>query len=138
VAILIAFSFLIGYSPSAGVADWLLTVIILILALLAFSMMGVTFGLAAKTDEGSGMFSYLVIGLLFVSSGFAPTATMPAPLRTFADHQPMTVVIDAIRNAQLGVLGNGSTTAAILWLVGIAIAFGVLAALANRRLRLSA
>jgi ABC-2 type transport system permease protein len=138
VAILIAVSFLIGYRPSADVVGWLLTAAILILALLAFSVMGVTFGLVAKTDEGSGMFSYLVIGLLFVSSGFAPTETMPTPLRAFADHQPMTVVINAIRDAQLGIPGSGSAPAAMLWLTGIAIGFSVLAVFANRRLRLSA
>jgi ABC-2 type transport system permease protein len=136
VTILIGASFLIGYRPSAGLTGWLLSGAVLVLALVAFSEVGVTFGLAAKTDEGSGMFAYLVMGLLFVSSGFAPTETMPGPLRAFADHQPMTTIVNTIRNAQLGLPDDGDALGAVLWLSGIIIAFAFFANLANRRLKL--
>ncbi|MDR2380316.1 MAG: ABC transporter permease, partial [Bifidobacteriaceae bacterium] len=101
VAVILVVALLIGYRPRADVAGWLVTAGVLTLTLVAFCLMGVTFGLAAKSAEGSGVFSYLVIGLLFVSSGFAPTSSMPAPLRVFADHQPMTYIINAIRDTQL-------------------------------------
>jgi ABC-2 type transport system permease protein len=138
VALLLGVAFAIGYRSSTGLAGWGVTVGVLVLTLVAFSLMGVTFGLAAKTTEGSGMFSYIVIGLLFVSSGFAPTSTMPGPLRAFADHQPMTAIIDAIRGTQLGLPSGGAVVSALVWLVGLVAAFSALAALANRRATLRA
>jgi ABC-2 type transport system permease protein len=137
VALILVVALLIGYRPRADVAGWLVTAGVLTLTLVAFCLMGVTFGLAAKSAEGSGVFSYLVIGLLFVSSGFAPTSTMPAPLRAFADHQPMTHIINAIRDTQLALPGQGATLLAVLWLTGLAALFAALAILANRRLSLT-
>ncbi|MDR1799010.1 MAG: ABC transporter permease [Bifidobacteriaceae bacterium] len=133
VAVLLAVAFAIGYRPKATLGGWLVTVAVLVAALVAFSLMGVAFGLVAKTEEGASMFVYLMIGLLFVSSGFAPTATMAAGLRAFADHQPMTPLIDAIRSAQLGAVDPGTTWLGLAWLAAIAIAFGALANLAGRR-----
>jgi ABC-2 type transport system permease protein len=132
-AVLCAVAGLIGYRSNADAAGWVITAALLALVLVAFSIMGVAFGLVAKTAEGAGMFSYLLIGLLFVSSGFAPTDTMPGPLRAFADHQPMTVIINAIRNTQLGQPNQNGTLTAVAWLVGLVVAFSVLAAYANKR-----
>ncbi|MDR3359621.1 MAG: ABC transporter permease [Bifidobacteriaceae bacterium] len=131
-AILGAIAFLIGFRPQADLAGWALATALLALVLAVFSTMGVAFGLAAKTNEGAGMFSYAVIGLLFVSSGFAPTATMPAPVRAFADHQPMTAVIDALRGAALGHPAAADTGAAFAWLVAMLVVFAAFALWANR------
>jgi ABC-2 type transport system permease protein len=136
VVLILAVALLIGYRPGAGLGGWTVTAVILVLTLVAFSVMGVTFGLAAKSDEGASVFSYLVIGLLFVSSGFAPTETMPRALQAFAEHQPMTAIIDAIRNAQLAMPDAGAALAATLWLAGIAALFAALAAAAHRRVKL--
>jgi ABC-2 type transport system permease protein len=133
VAIVLAVAFAIGYRPSAGTGAWALTAAVLIAALVVFSMLGVAFGLAAKTSEGSSVFSYLVMGLLFVSSGFAPTSTMPAGLAAFANHQPMTAIIDSLRSAQLSLPDQGSTPRALAWLAAMLLAFTALAAWANNR-----
>lgn len=79
------------------------------------------------------MFMYLVMGLLFVSSGFAPSDTMAPALQAFADHQPMTPIINALRAAQLGLDDQGSTVIALGWLVGIGVAFAAFAAWAYQR-----
>jgi ABC-2 type transport system permease protein len=133
VAVILAVELLIGYRPKADVAGWALTVALLLLTVVVFSVIGVAFGLAAKTDEGSGMFSYLVIGLLFVSSGFAPTSSMPAPLAVFADHQPMTAIINAIRANQLNLPDQGATPAAFAWLAAMLAVFTALAGWASRQ-----
>ncbi|MBM6621963.1 ABC transporter permease [Micrococcaceae bacterium RIT802] len=132
VALVLLISGLVGYRPRADAAGWGLTIGLLLLVLIGFTLMGVTFGLAARTVEGASLFSYLLIGLLFVSSGFAPTDTMPAGLRVFADHQPLTPIINALREAQLGQ-ATTSMWAALAWSAGICLVFGVLAQLAARR-----
>jgi ABC-2 type transport system permease protein len=133
VVMLLGVAMAIGYRPSAGWAEWGVTLGLLLAALVAFSIMGVGFGLAAKTAEGSTVFSYLLMGLLFVSSGFAPTGAMPAAVRAFADHQPMTSIIDAIRDAQLGQVDPGATVRACAWLAAVIVGFGALTGAMGRR-----
>jgi ABC-2 type transport system permease protein len=133
VALIGLFALLIGYRPVAGPAGWALTAGLLLLALVAFSLAGVAFGMVAKTVEGAGMIVYIMMGLLFVSSGFAPTHTMPIPLRVFAEHQPMTAIVNAIRDAQLALPDDGSALAATIWLAAIAAAGAVAALIANAR-----
>jgi ABC-2 type transport system permease protein len=53
-------------------------------------VVGIFFGLLAKTTEGAGAFSYILLLLVFVSSGFVPTSSMTPLLRGFAENQPMT------------------------------------------------
>ena len=55
-------------------------------------------GLTAKTVEGAGAFAYPLIFLPFISSAFVPTESMPGPVRAFAEHQPVTSIVDAIRD----------------------------------------
>jgi ABC-2 type transport system permease protein len=127
-----AVALLVGYRPHTDAAGWVASVGLLVAALVAFTMMGVAFGQLAKTNEGAGMFSYAVMALLFVSSGFAPTDTMPAGLRVFADHQPITPIIDALRDAQLGTLDSTATATAFGWLAAVCLVFGILSAAARR------
>ncbi len=133
VAIVFAFGLLVGYRPHADLGGWAATVGLLLLTLIAFTTVGVTFGLISKSAEGASMFSYLLLGLLFVSSGFAPTDTMPAGLAAFADHQPMTPLIDALRSAQLGQPLATDLWVAASWLIAITMAFALLAHTATRR-----
>jgi len=135
VVVIILVALLCGYRPQAGLTGWVLTVLLLFVTLVAFTVMGVAFGLLAKTNEGSGMFSYLVMALLFVSSGFAPTSTMRAGLRAFADNQPMTPIINTLRDAQFGQVDAGTTVTAFVWLAVVIIVFAVLAGVATKRTR---
>jgi len=135
VVVIILVAVLCGYRPQAGFAGWVLTVALLLATLIAFTVMGVAFGLLAKTNEGAGMFSYLVMVLLFVSSGFAPTDTMRAGLRAFANNQPMTPIIDTLRDAQFGRADVGTTLTAFAWLAAVIVVFAVLAGVASKRPR---
>ncbi|MGW3346970.1 ABC transporter permease, partial [Nonomuraea rubra] len=69
----------------------------LILFTLALTWIAVIPGLTAKTMEGASAFSYPLIFLPFLSSAFVPTDTMPTILRIFADNQPVTSIVNAIR-----------------------------------------
>jgi ABC-2 type transport system permease protein len=133
VAIVFAFGLLVGYRPQATMGGWLATIGLLLLTLVAFTTVGVAFGLVSASAEGSSMFSYLLLALLFISSGFAPTSTMPSGLRAFADSQPMTPLIDALRSTQLGQPAGADPWVAAAWLVAITVAFALLAHWAGGR-----
>jgi ABC-2 type transport system permease protein len=124
---------LIGYRPTASGTAWGISLGLIGLVLVAFTLMGVAFGLIATSAEGSAMFSYAVIGLLLVSSGFVPTSSMPKPVQIFADHQPMTPVIDALRDAQAGLLNSPALWPALAWLTAIIVVFTVVSCAAARR-----
>ena len=83
-----------GFRSGAGVLAWLAVAGILVLFTLAMTWIAVIAGLSAKTVEGAGAFSYPLIFLPFISSAFVPTDTMPGPVRVFAEHQPVTSIID--------------------------------------------
>ncbi len=55
-------------------------------------------GLTAKSVDGASAFSYPLIFLPFISSAFVPTDTMPGPVRAFAEHQPVTSIVNTIRD----------------------------------------
>ena len=74
----------------------------------------VTFRLLANSGEGSVAFSYPMMGLLFISSAFAPTKTMSGIVRIFAEHQPMTPIIEAVRALLMNEpVGNNALIAVI-------------------------
>jgi ABC-2 type transport system permease protein len=120
-------AFLMGFRPGAHATGWLLASGIIILFILGMTWMGVTFGLLAKSFEGAGVFSYIVLFLLFISSAFVPTATMPAALRAFAEYQPMTPIIESVRSLMLGGQAERSTAIAIAWCLLILIFFYITA-----------
>jgi ABC-2 type transport system permease protein len=76
---------------------WLAVTGILVLFTLALTWVAVIAGLAASSTDGATAFSYPLIFLPFVSSAFVPTGTMPGPVRAFAENQPVTAIVDAIR-----------------------------------------
>src|SRR6185503_5741311 len=71
---------------------------LLMLFTLTVTWLAVIAGLSAKTTDGAGAFSYPIIFLPFISSAFVPTDTMPGPVRAFAEHQPVTSIVNTIRD----------------------------------------
>lgn len=120
--IILLFALLIGFRSDAGIAGWLLVTGILLLFTLSMTWVAVMFGILANSAEGAGVFSYLLLGLLFISSGFAPTETMPRVVRLFAENQPMTPIIDAVRAILMNEPVGNNALIAILWCLGILIA----------------
>ena len=135
VVIVIGVAFVCGYRPHPGVVGGLVMVALLLCVLIAFSVMGVAFGLVAKSADTASIYSYLLMGLLFVSSGFAPTDTMPKGLAAFANNQPLTPIIDAVRGAQSGQVNACTTWLAFGWLAVIVVFFAVFAVWASKRSR---
>jgi len=108
-----------GFRSGAGALAWLAVAGILILFTLALTWIAVIPGLSARSVDGAGAFSYPLVFLPFISSAFVPTRNMPGPVRAFADNQPVTSIVNTIRDllAQQPV-GTGVWTA-LAWCVGI-------------------
>lgn len=119
VVVIILVALLMGFRSSAGILSWLAVAGILALFTLALTWIAAIAGLSAKTVDGAGAFSYPLIFLPFISSAFVPTESMPKVVRTFAENQPVTSIVDAIR-ALLSVQPVGNNIwVALAWCVGI-------------------
>ncbi len=88
----------IGFRSGAGVVAWLEVLGIVVLFTLALTWLAVSAGLVAKSPDGAGAFAYPLLFLPFVSSAFVPTAGMPGPVKWFAEHQPVTSIVNTLRN----------------------------------------
>lgn len=123
-AIIVAVGFAMGFRPHAGIGGWLGFVGVLLLFTLALTWLAVIPGLTASSMEGASAFSYPLIFLPFLSSAFVPTATMPGPIRWFAENQPVTAVVQSMRALVEGDPVGNDIWIALAWLVGIgAIAY---------------
>ncbi|MEI8199462.1 MAG: ABC transporter permease [Eubacteriales bacterium] len=122
VVIIILVALLMGFRSSAGVLSWLAAAGILALFTLALTWIAVFAGLSAKTVDGAGAFSYPLIFLPFISSAFVPTESMPPVVRVFAENQPVTSIVEAIRS-----LLSGRPVGSDIW-IALAWCFGILAA----------
>jgi ABC-2 type transport system permease protein len=134
VAGIIGVAFLIGFRPSASVLDWLAVIGLLVLVCFAASWLTVALGLFAKTPESAGLATVPLIMLPFLSSAIVPTDTMGPAVRQFAEYQPFTPIIEALRGLLTGQPSAGYAIVAVAWCAGIALA-GYLWALATFKKR---
>jgi ABC-2 type transport system permease protein len=95
--LVVAVALLMGFRSGAGVLAWLAVLGIMVLFTLALTWLAVIPGLTAKSVDGVSGFSYPLIFLPFISSAFVPTEGMPGPVRWFAEHQPVTSIVNTIR-----------------------------------------
>lgn len=119
--IVVAVALLMGFRSSAGPVAWLAVAGILLLFTLALTWLAVIPGLTAKTAEGAGVFAYPLIFLPFVSSAFVPTDGMAAPVQWFAEHQPVTPIIDTVRDLFAGQPLGNEVWIALGWCVGLLV-----------------
>jgi len=118
---------LIGFRSDAGLAEWSLFGALLVLFTLATTWLAILFGLFAKTMEGAGAFSYILLFLIFLSSGFTPVDKMAPALRWFAENQPMTPIIETMRSLLTNGTVGDSAAVAIAWCAGLLVISYVLA-----------
>lgn len=120
-AVVVLVALVMGFRTSANVLEWLAVVALLIAFTLALTWLAVIPGLSAKTLDGASAFSYPLIFLPFISSAFVPTDSMPGPVRAFAENQPVTSIVDAIR----GLFSDGSAGnelwVALAWCAGLLV-----------------
>jgi ABC-2 type transport system permease protein len=121
VVVVVGVALLMGFRSGAGVGAWLAVVGILLLFTLALTWLAVIAGLSATSVDGASAFSYPLIFLPFISSAFVVTATMPGPVRAFAEHQPVTPIVNTIRDLYTQQPVSSDIWIALAWCVGILI-----------------
>jgi ABC-2 type transport system permease protein len=121
VVVIILVAVLMGFRSSAGILEWLGVFGILGIFTLALTWIAAIAGLAAKTPDGAGAFAYPIIFLPFISSAFVPTDTMPTVVRAFAENQPVTPIVEAIRNLLANQPVGNDIWVALAWCIAIIV-----------------
>jgi ABC-2 type transport system permease protein len=118
--IMVLVGFAVGFRPNASVVEWLYVIGLALLFTLAISWLSAILGLLVKSLEAAQWTGFvLIFPLTFVSSAFVPTHTMPGAIRTFAENQPMTHAINAIRAWLVGTPLGDAAWLAIIWSVAL-------------------
>ncbi|MFC5469080.1 ABC transporter permease [Cohnella suwonensis] len=133
VLVIILVALVMGFRSSAGILPWLAVAGILALFTLALTWVAAIAGLSAKTIEGASAFSYPLIFLPFISSAFVPTESMPSVVRAFAENQPVTSIVNAIRALLSGQPVGNDIWIALAWCVGIMLVAYIFAMRAYKR-----
>ena len=131
--VVVLVALLMGFRSSAGVLAWLEVAGILILFTLALTWVAVIPGLTAKSIDGASAFAYPLIFLPLISSAFVPTASMPGPVRAFAENQPVTSIVNTIRDLFTQQPVGNDIWVALAWCVGILIVAYIFAMVIYRR-----
>jgi ABC-2 type transport system permease protein len=133
VVVILLVALVMGFRSPAGVWAWLAVAGILALFTLALTWIAAIAGLSATSVDGAGAFSYPLIFLPFISSAFVPTASMPPVVRAFAENQPVTAIVEAMR-ALLAAQPVGSAIwVALAWCAGIMLVAYVFAMRAYKK-----
>ncbi|MEV0251142.1 ABC transporter permease [Nocardia sp. NPDC050712] len=117
----------LGFRPTADPLRWLGALAVLAMFIFALSWVAAALGVLAKNPEAASGFTFIFMFLPYVSSAFVPPESMPSALHWFAEHQPVTPVIETVRGLLMGTPIGNSALLAVLWCAGIALA-GYLAA----------
>jgi ABC-2 type transport system permease protein/oleandomycin transport system permease protein len=134
VLLMVAMGYLVGFRVQTTVLALVAALLVLLLFGFAMSWVFAWIGLKVPNAESAQAASFpLLFPLVFASSAFVPTSTMPGPLRAFAEHQPVTAVVDAVRALVLGGPTAGPVLTSLLWSLGILAVAAPLAVRTYRR-----
>ncbi|HXB66524.1 MAG TPA: ABC transporter permease [Solirubrobacteraceae bacterium] len=132
--ILLITGVIIGFTFNTTISDAVAGIALLLLFGYAFSWFLAFLGLLASSPESVNSFGFIaVFPLTFISSAFVPVASMPDGLRQFAEVNPFTIVVDAIRHLWLGAPAGNNVWGAVAWSLAIIAVFAPLAVARYRR-----
>jgi ABC transporter DrrB family efflux protein len=125
---------LVGFQPKGDLLQLAGAIGLLLLTSFAFSWISATIGLLVRTVEAAQSAGFIwLFPLTFASSAFVPVKSMPSWLQAFTDHQPVTIIVDAVRGLILNQADAGTVWQAVGWCVGILVVFVPLAVWAYGR-----
>jgi ABC-2 type transport system permease protein len=134
VTILLITGVIIGFSFHASVADVLAGIALLLLFGYAFSWFFAFVGLLVSSPESANSVGFIaVFPLTFISSAFVPVGSMPTVLKDFAEINPFTIIVDAMRSLWLGAPAHNYVWGAFVWVFVIIAVFAPLAVARYRR-----
>ncbi|WP_426309998.1 ABC transporter permease [Cellulosimicrobium sp. E-16] len=130
-AVVLGVAFLIGFRPDADALEWLGAVGVVAAYVFAITSIAAFLGVLVRSPAAAGGFSFFMLFLPYVSSAFVPPETMPSWLRGFAEHQPVTPVIETIRGLLVGMDSTGAPVTdlgptaalALAWCAGLVLVF---------------
>lgn len=135
-AVVVIVALAIGFRPTADPLRWLAAAALLALVVVALSWMSACFGLLASSPEAANGFTIFAMFIPYVSSAFVPPETMPDWLRGFAEHQPVTPVIETLRGLLVGTpIGNSAVLAVAWWGAIAVVCYGIALVLFHRKTR---
>jgi ABC transporter DrrB family efflux protein len=132
--IVIIVGLIVGFSFNSDVVNVLYGLVLLLLFGYGFSWLFALIGLVSTSAENAQQFGFILIfPLTFISSAFVPVDNMPAALQAFAEVNPFTITVDAMRHLFVGTPAGNSVWGATLWSLGLIVVFAPLAVLKYRR-----
>lgn len=133
-AVMVIVGVVVGFSFDANPLEILGGVLLMVLFGYAFSWLFAFLGLTASSPESAQSLGFIAIfPLTFASSAFVPVETMPSWLQAFAEINPFTVTVDAMRALWLDAPAGDSILLAVLWSVGLIAVFAPLSVSRYRR-----
>lgn len=120
-AVVVVAALAVGFRPAANALEWLGTVGLIALWILAITWLYAAIGLAARSVEAASGFGFALLFVPYLSSAFVPTDTMPAFLRWIAENQPVTPIIETIRSLLMGTPMGDSAWWAVGWCLAIIV-----------------
>lgn len=117
--IVVLVALLIGFRPTTGPAEWLAATGLLALIALALTWVSLALGMVTRSVEAASNLPMPLILLPFFGSGFVPTASMPDPLRWFAENQPFTPMMETLRRLLVGGDVGSTGLIAVAWCMAI-------------------
>lgn len=131
--IVILVALLVGFEPTAGFMGWLAAIGLLLLFLLTFTWLFAAIGLVTGSPSAASGYGFVLLFLPYLSSAFVPTNTMPSWMQGFANHQPITPVIETVRALLAGSPVGDSGWIAVLWCAGLLLLALVWSVIAFRK-----
>ena len=126
--VLLVTGIIIGFSFDATIGEILLGVVLLLVFGYAFSWFFALLGLLVSSPEAANSVGFIaVFPLTFISSAFVPVESMPGALQWFAEINPFTIMVDAIRALWLDVPAGNSVLGGFAWSAAIFVVFAPLA-----------
>src|SRR3954449_527442 len=134
ITVLLATGLIIGFSFHASALEIVGGLGLLILFGYAFSWVFALLGLVVSSPEAANSLGFIIVfPLTFISSAFVPPESMPAALQWFAEINPFTIVVDAMRALWVGAPAGNSVWGAVVWSVVLIAIFAPLAVARYRR-----
>ena len=120
--IVVVVALVVGFRPTTEPPAWVAAIGLLALTSFAVSWLSVALGMVTESVETASNLPMILILLVFLSSAFVPTASLPEPLRWFAEHQPFTPIAETLRGLLFGTPIGDNGIVAVAWCVLISIA----------------
>jgi|SRR5215472_12872509 len=119
-----AIGLLVGFRPEGTILSWITASALLLLISFVFAWISALVGLLFRSVEAVQQAGLIwLLPFAFGSSAFVPLTTVPSWLRTFAEHQPVSLMMDAVRGLLLNQPDASTIAIALIWCVGLLAVF---------------